>query len=478
MPWVLVPLLPLLLYSSPVFAGVSLSLPYLFIPIAALLGRRYGSAGFMTVLLGGVLALAPYLETSGGTFGGGIDIYLIGLWVCRATLSTDPVGALIGSNTFWRSPWLFTAVVILLPLSLFFGRHDLQDDIVAEIYFPLLSLFFLALFVQGLAGIRTIWVVGGLAAATLIGILLGIGQLPPAGVVEVRYHLDDLATFAVGLGYFFAGRIVASMDDTRNPWQHPYLTIAGFVLLAVLPQLTWAYLPELPPSAGYVGFYGQHLALPLAALMAGYLLGYGGIGYALVVTIILLAIANAGSLLLAQRGLWVNAEQLIFCVAFGFLGVRLRDVQTGKARAWPGGRWYVYGLLVLLCLPALFSWDELLKFVWPFVAAFGAALLAVCVEWLRRRLKLQDVTLTGEGWLKLAIAIGVLAAIAVNARTLFDGLLGEADALDLPIEIALPAILVILHLPLAYLARVLGEVWPKIADDVRSVARIWRTPPG
>nr|WP_298684173.1 hypothetical protein [uncultured Dongia sp.] len=478
MPWVLVPILPLLLYSSPVFAGVSLSLPYLFIPIAALLGRRYGTAGFMTVLLGGVLALAPYLETSGGTFGGGIDIYLIAVWVCRAALSNDPVGALIGNNSFWRSPWVFAAVVILLPLSLFFGRHDLQDDIVVDVYISMLSLFFFALFIHGLAGFRTAWVVGGLAAATLIGIFLGIGQLLPAGGMEVRYHLDDLATSAAGLGYFFAGRIVANMDDTRNPWQHPYLTIAGFVLLAVLSQLTWAFLPELPPSADYVGLYGQYLALPLAALMAGYLLGYGGIGYALVVTIILLAIANAGSLLLAQRGLWVHAEQPLFCIAFGILGVRLRDVQTGGARAWPGGRWYVYGLVVLLFLPALFSWDELLKLVWPFIAALGAALLAACLEWLRRRLKLQDVTLTGEGWLKLVIAIAVLAAIAINARTLFDSLLGEADALDLPIEIALPAVLVILHLPLAYLARVLAEVWPKIAGDVRSIATIWRAPVG
>ena len=478
MPWVLVPILPLLLYSSPVFAGVSLSLPYLFIPVAALLGRRYGTAGFMTVVLGGVVALAPYLETPGGTFGGGIDIYLISLWVCRASLSDDPVSALIGSGRLWRSPWVFAVAVVVLPLSWFFGRYDLQDDLVADVYVSMLPLCLFALFIFGIAGFRTAWAIGGLAAATLLGIFLGIGQMPPIGAVEVRYQIDDLATFVTAVGYFFAGRMVTNADGARNPWRHPYVTIAGFVLLAVLQQLIWSLLPELPPSASYVGLYGQYLALPLAALMAGYLLGYGGIGFCLLVTVALLAIANAASLWLAQRGLWINAEQPLFCLAFGFLGLRLRDAQTGVLRPWPSGRWYVYALMVLVFLPALFSPKQLFDLVWPFAAAIAAALFAAGIEWLRRRLKLQDVTLTGEGWLTLAYALGVLIAIALNVRTLFNDLLDEADALDLPVEIAVPAILVILHLPLAYLARVLAEVWPKIAGDVRSIVNAWRAPPG
>jgi hypothetical protein len=235
-------------------------------------------------------------------------------------------------------------------------------------------------------------------------------------------------------------------------------------------------LPGLPPAASYFGVNGQYLALPLAAVMAGYLLGYVGIAYCLGVTVALILGINAISLLVTQQGLWIEVEQPLFCLAFGLLGLRLRDLQTGIVRTWPGRRWWFYGLLVLAVLPALFSPAELFDLVWPFVAAVGAALLAAGMDWLRRRLNLTGVTLTGEGWLKLAVAITVLAAIIVNARYLLEGLLAEADSFDLPMEIALPVALVLLHLPLAYLAYVLTQVWPKVAGDVRSIATIWRKP--
>lgn len=475
MPWLLVPVLPLLLYNSPTFAGVSLSLPYLLIPIAAWLCRRYRTPGFVTVALGGVLALAPYLDMSSGSFGGALALYLIALRVGWSALAENPTQALIGDGRLLRQPWIFAVALILLPLSLSFGRVDLQDDLVADFYVALLPLFFFVLFLLGGAGARTLLVVGGLLAATLVGIVLERAQTPVLGWVEVKYHLDDLATLATGLGYFFAGRVIVNADDLRNPWRLRHVTITVFVLLALLPQILWAALPDLPPLPDYLGLHGQYMALPLAGLMAGYLLGYAGIGFCLAVTIVLIAASNASSLLLAQRGLWIYAEQPLFVLAFGFLGLRLRDTQTGVLSAWPARRWHIYALFVLLSLPALFSWDDFLALVKPFAVAFGAAALAAGIEWLRRRLKLQDVTLNGEGWLKLAFALLVVGVVAVNLRALLDGLLEAADDYDTPIEIALPVILVLLHLPLAYLARVLMEVGPKIIGDLRSVAKLWRS---
>lgn len=476
MPWLLVPVLPLLLYNSPAFAGVSLSLPYLLIPIAAWLGRRYGAAGFIAILLGGLLALVPYLDMSAGSFGGAFAVYFICIYVCRAACADNPAQALMGDGRILRQPWVFPVTLIFLPLSLYSGRYDLQEDLVVDFYFTLLPLCFFILFLLGVAGLRAGLAVGGIVGAVLLGIILEIAHVPNLGTVEYQYHLDDLATLVTALGYFVAGRAVTDADATRNPWRLRYVTTAAFVILALMPQIISAFLPDLPPIPDYIGLNGQYLALPLAALMAGYLLGYGGIGFCLVVTLLLIAACNAALLLLAQRGLWIYAEQPLFCLAFGLLGLRLRDAQTGVPRPWPGGRWYVYGLLVLLFLPVLFSPAQLLDLAWPFIMAFGAALLALAIAWLRRRLKLQDITLTGEGWLKLAGALAVLAGIVVNARHLLEGMLAEAASLDLPIEIALPAALVLLHLPLAYLAYVMARVWPKVAGDLQSIARWWREP--
>jgi hypothetical protein len=249
------------------------------------------------------------------------------------------------------------------------------------------------------------------------------------------------------------------------------------VLPALLSQLTWSLPPSEPPLPQYLGLAGQYLALPLAALMAGYMLGYLGIGFCLGLTLVLLAVGNAVSLFVTQQGMWIEIEQPLFCLTFGYLGLRLKDAQTGIRRSWAWQRWFFYGLLVLTCLPALFSVDELINLVKPIALAFGAVFLAIAIEWLRRKLRLQHVTIDGEGWLKLLVALAVVAALAANVRSLFDSLFETADSFDLPVEIALPAILVVLHLPLAYLARVLMEVGPKIAGDLRSVATVWRGPP-
>lgn len=471
MPWVLVPVLPLLLYSSPQFNGVSLSFPYLLIPLGAWLGRRYGVPGFVTLALGGIAALGPSLDLSGGYIGGAAAHYIIALWVCRAALSEQPLQALAGSGSWLRQPWMLAIVVILLPCNVTLGRYDLGNDVAVDFYWNLLPLFFFALFLLGVARCRVGLVVGVMIIAAIAGAALGL-QFPAA--TELQYRLDDLATLVTALGWFFAGRCIAESEGTINPWHYRWAMIAFFVLVAVLWQFTWTLLPDRQAVPDYIGLGGQYVALPLAALMAGYLLGYAGIGYCVVLTVALVALANFASFLTGHGSFAVDLEQLLFCLTFGYLGLRLRDMQTGTRSLWPNRNWHIYACLVLLSLPSLFSVDELIKIIWPFVAAIGAALLAAAIEWVRRRLKLQDVTLNGDGWIKLAVSALIVALLIVNLPDLLDSLISAANDYDIPAPIALPVILVLLHLPLAFVARVLISVGPKITGDLRSIASLWR----
>ncbi|MDY0870433.1 hypothetical protein [Dongia rigui] len=471
MPWVLVPILPLLLYNSPQFNGVSLSLPYLLIPLGAWLGRRHGVPGFVTLALGGIAALGPSLDLNGGYIGGGAAQYIVALWVCRAALSEQLVQALIGSGSVLRRPWVLAIVLILLPCSFALGRHDLGNDVALDFYVSLLPLFFFVLFLLGAARCQVGLIIGGLMVATLAGVALGL-HFPEAR--EIRYRLDNLATLVTAAGWFLAGRCVTEGGDAGNPWRYSWAMVAFFALVALLWQFTWALLPDRQTVPEYIGLGGRYAALPLAALMAGYLLGYAGIGYCFLITVALIVLGNLAVLLTARGGLAIDLEQLLFCLAFGYLGLRLKDAQTGLRTSWPSRRWHLYGWLVILFLPALFSIDELIKTLWPFVVAVAAALLAAIIEWIRRRLKLQNVTLNGEGWLKLAVAVLVVAAVAGNLPGLLDSLIWAAEDYDIPVQIALPVILVLLHLPLAYLARVLIAVGPKITGDLRSIASLWR----
>lgn len=471
MPWVLVPFLSLLLYNSPQFNGVSLSLPYLLIPLGAWLGRRYGIPGLVTLALGGIAALGSSLDLTGGYIGGAAAHYIVALWVCRAALSEQPVQKLIGSGALLRQPWLLVIVVIVLPCSFSFGRYDFGNDVFLDFYWTLLPLFFFMLFLLGAARCHVGLVAGVLTVATIAGALLG-QQFP--GATEIRYRLDDLATLVTALGWFLAGRCVIDSDGANNPWRYRWATVAFFVLVTVLWQFSWALLPNRQAIPAYVGLDGQYAALPLAALMAGYLLGYAGIGYCFLLTVALIALANLASYLTGQGSFAVDLAQLLFCLAFGYLGLRLKDAQTGTRSLWPNRGWHIYACLVVLALPSLFSVDELIKLVWPFAAAIGAALLAAAIEWVRRRLKMQDVTLNGEGWLKLIFAVLIVAAVVVNLPDMLDGLIEAARDYDIPVQVALPVILVFLHLPLAYLARVLITVGPKITGDLRSIASLWR----
>jgi hypothetical protein len=482
MPWLLVPFLPVLLVSAQIFPGMGIYLPLLLIPVGAWLGHRFGTAGFVTLLLGALLALGPVFSIGWFGVGGGLAIYFLSLAVCRAAMLPAPLAALPGESRVWKHPALLVVVLLFLPLSFSFSSWEIADGVSAAWYviFPPLLVF--AMFLVGRAGLGAGRALAGLAVATAFGMLaagFGWGEGVVKGAVSIRYQLDDLAMLITALSAFYAGGAVFTPNDPNldypgNPWRHPYPVVALLVVIALMPNLTTPLLPEMPLTASYLGLHGQYLALPLAAFMAGVLRGFAGLGFTLGLVLVLMLIGNLGSLYVSERGLWLDLEQPIVAVTFAYLGLRLTDVMRGAHRAWPGKGWYLYAGLVLLFLPSLFSLDEMIALLLPFLTALAAALLAALALRLRQRLQAAGITITGDGWLKLAMLVAIVIGAVANLGAIVNFVFDLAWQYDLPPEIALPMIILLLHLPLAVMARMLADIWPKIAGDLRNISAWWR----
>ena len=400
MPWVLLPVLPLFACSWQILANVGVSPSYLLVPLAAWLGRRYGVAGIITVAVGGVAALLPTYQAGPVNIGGMPDLYIIALWVSIACVAQDPLRALIGGGKLFRSPIAFAAALVLFPISLSLGAHQFEDGGMLSLWFGLRPLLLFGLFLFGLAGFARKPAIVGLVLATIIGIAIQYfeiddrisasvaAQLDPDAPwinnFSIRYQLDDLAGLATGLGYFFAGRMVdrrrAGAAAESAFWRHPYLAIVGLTLLASAGIAVGLLLRSLPPVFEQLGVYGDYYALPIAAFVAGFLLHYRGIAINLGLFVAMVAGGNLTAIYLGPAGLSASLEQPLFCLAFGMLGLRLRDLMDGTTTEFKAKRWVQYAGLVLGILAIVTSSTEVANLAKAIAIAVGGALLALLAQ--------------------------------------------------------------------------------------------------
>ncbi len=489
MPWMLVPLLPLLTYYGRLTDGVTLWLAWLLVPVAAWLGRRHGAQGVAATAIGALAALLPTYYADGMEFGGAPEVYVVALWVGVAAAARDPLPALIGTGRFFRHPAIFLLALILLPLSLWLGTHDFEEGASLSLSLGLRPLLLFALVLFGLAGLSTRLAVAGLVAATVAGAILRVSQLDEAlsqavsaGIdpdapwlnrFSLHYRWDDLATLATGLACFCAGRTLqgwhAGAREGAGPWRRPLLTAAGLTLLGCCGSLVRQWLPDLPEGAAPLGLYGDYFALPVAAFMAGFLRHHLGIAVTLGVLLVLIGGNIAAAYQLERGGIGFGIEQPFLVLAFGTLGLRLRDLLDGTTTTFKAMRWVQYAILVGGVLAILSSWSDLIDLVKAVLMAVAAALFGVVVQWLRRKLEQGGIRISGAGWLPLLALLAVTLFLALNIAPIVAVLTEALDDLDFPPGMIAAGTLLLLNVPVALLAAGYATCLPKVWRDIRAM---------
>lgn len=490
MPWILLPLLPLFTCFLAIADNLRVWPAYLLVPAAAWLGRRYGGRGVVTVALGAVAALLPTFWFGPFEFGGTLDLYVIALWVAVASAARDPLRALTGNSGLFRSTGLLIAALIVLPLSLRLGTHQLEDGTQLSLWIGPRPLLLFALFLFGLAGLAPKRAVAALVIAAIAGIAIryfGIDdavsnaiaadidpEAPWVNAFRLRYEWDDLAALATGLACFMAGRLVSQSRDGQPEqsllWRHPYLTVTLVTILAALGTLSEQLLPRLPDAASLLGIYGDYFALPVAAFLAGFLLRHRGVAFCLGLFVLLIAGSNATAYALGQGGLSVALEQPFICLAYGMLGTGTRRLVDGVAVPFEAKRWVQYALLVFGVIAIVTSASELADLAMALLIAVGGALVAAGAEWLRRAMKRRGIQISGDGWLMLAAIVACALWAALNASAIASVGQALANELDLTEGAALIVGIVLLHIPIALGAAGLSVCLPKVLSDVRALA--------
>lgn len=487
MPWILLPVLPLFTCYLAIADNLRVWPAYLLVPVAARLGRRYGSRGVVTVALGAAAALLPTFRLGPFAFGGTPDLYVIALWIAFAGAARDPLQALTGDGRMFRGTGLLIAALVVLPLSLNLGTHELEDGTQLSLWVGPRPLLLFALFLFGLAGLAPARTTAAVSIAAIAGIAIrhfgfddavsnaiaaGIDpEAPWVNAFRLRYEWNDLAALATGLACFFAGNLVArsraGQQDESALWRHPYLTVTLATLLAALGTLTGQLLPPLPEAASLAGLYGDYFALPVAGFLAGFLLRHTGVAFCLGLFVLLIAGSNVIAYSSGQGGLSVALEQPFICLAYGMLGTGTRSLVDGVAVPFKAKRWVQYALLVIGIIAIVTSASELTDLATSLLIAVGGALVAAGVEWLRRAMKRRGIQVSGDGWLMLATIVAVATWTILNGSAIVSTILALADELDMTEGAALIFAIVLLHIPAALAAAGLSACLPKVWSDVR-----------
>lgn len=492
MPWMLLPVLPLLTYYGRITDGVTIWPTYLLIPAAAWLARRFGIAGLVVTIIGAAAALLPIYQTDGGEFGGVPEVYVIAIWVGIAVTAVDPLRALIGSGYLFCSWFIFIPALALLPLSVGLGAHDFEDGARMSIYFNLRPLLLFALLLFGLAGLPSRIAITGLVAAAAAGIAVDHFELDQAlsdalgtwtdptapwiNHVSVHYRWDDLAALLTGLACFYAGRTLmnwrAGRSEGSGPWRWPYLAIAALTLLAVSGTIIGQLGSNPPATYDFLGLYGDYYALLIASFMAGFLRRHLGVAVTLGLLLALLAGGNAAAYLLERGSAVLAVEQPLLVITFGVLGLRLRDLVDRTTTTFKVARWMQYAVLVGGALLIMTSMSELLNLAQAVMVAIGAAVLGVAAQWLRGKLALADVHINGDGWLLLLVLLGATLFLALNFQPILATVTEALDDLDLPSGMIAAGTLVLLNVPVAVLAAGFAKCLPKAWQDIVTI-RDW-----
>ena len=481
--------------------------PYLLaIPLAALLGARYGYRALWLAAIGGLPLLPPSMSYGWLTKVAALDVYVVAIAACVLAAQGRPLAERLPRIP---RPAVLAAALVVLPTAFTVWGTDFLG---IRFGFSFVATFYFLLFLLGWSGFPVRWTIAALALGTVAGMWLETvvppdgralfggpeAELPLFGPTRLHllswdYRLDTPAAFLTGLAYFGAGRLWAAMLRTRTPplaSPYAYALVLGLVALALGSVLNSELLaavglePRAPPR--YALVLGSPLALPLAGLAGGLLLGKRGAVAAVAAVAFFWALT---ALLLlyfrAPSQAWsIAAHEPLVAAGFGLLGARLRELALGIEAAWPVRRWVLAGALCVLAAGFVAEAQSIIDLVLRLlgIAAVGAA--ALLARWLRARLGVM-LKLNFEAWMAvLAVALfavllaGQAAALAGMARRLSqDGLAelwediyrGRDEAVVVAGAFALLGIV-------AYALEVLLKNAPVVLSDIFSWFRVTPLP--
>ncbi|SFU03810.1 hypothetical protein [Halomonas saccharevitans] len=481
-PYWLLPAFLLLSYELRLVDTLGFHAALACVPLAALAGDRLGWRGVGLVALGGLL-LPVGLYTPIGGFPARLDIYLVSLALAALLATRWPVPNM--ADTFHPSAGFFTALA-LLPLHVLVAREGLDSGVEVVVIVSLLTLLFFLLFLLGWALAPPFPVLAPLGLATVAGIALAlldgtVLELPR----RLHYRLDTSADFLTGAACFLAGRYARLLFlEGASDRALPRRSLVTLALLLALWGGYPAWLGLVERSAEYATLIeqftpvGSALALPLAALLAGWRYRWRGIAGLVVIAA---AVETAGAMLAWGSA---NLGTLVVAFAFGALGNGLRDRRDGTHTAWPSGSRAGLFLAGVVSLPLILGL-ELGEARDLAILALGVAALLVLpfiFRVLLRRAGLWLSETARRGWMALTglvlLILGLLphlqeALIALGAVLAVVGV-GEAWGWrsNEAVIIGL-GVLVYLAMLLTAVAAILRRL-PDVLASGRELSRWWK----
>ena len=307
--WVLLFAVPLAAYVAPYFSA-TFSAHYLLLPLAALLGKRYGLTGVIAVAVGGLAFVSSIDFRTWGSFGGNPALYLVGIAVAAIFASDRPLSDWLrwpGGAT--AANWVAFAAPFLLVFSVatMYAEPENRSGYRLALHFYAAPLGYFLLLMMGARGVRYWPPLLGLAAVgvlswalNLAGLLTrpGFGTSVYAGFgpLQPSTALAALAAFATGaeLGRVLQGRPAAGL------WARPYLAASALLLAWAGPDA----LNSVPAKIGVVysvTLFKASVLLPLTSLMLGLLRGGRGVVFA-IAGMFTLSCSPRGSISQPRRG--------------------------------------------------------------------------------------------------------------------------------------------------------------------------------
>lgn len=328
--WPLLLLPAVLAYRMPIVAQAGLDLRYLLIPVAALLGARFGLTGVIAVALGGLAFVVGLSSPEWGSIGGSPSLYLVALAVAaiasvsqreRIAWPRWPQGERSAAAMTMAAPAL-----LVLSLQAGFEQKAADDGVRLVFSFGTQALAYFLIFMLGVRGGKLRHLLIGLAIAAVLSwglTWLGLFHGPRSNLHFELLRLQPVAVLAA-LVFFSAGATLGRGADRPVGWgwRWPYLCAAVLLFISFGPVRPLASI-ALDWNATRLYLMGSAALLPVAALMLGALRGSRGV-WAGVAIATLLAVAGA-------FGGFIAIEAPFLAYAYGRLGAYIARPETAEA---------------------------------------------------------------------------------------------------------------------------------------------------
>lgn len=324
-------LLPAVLaYRPPVFGGVSLNLQYLVIPVAALLGARFGLTGVIAVAIGGLAFVISVTGMIWGAIGGHPSLYLIALAVSAiaASSSQPPIAWPQWPRTSRSVAAVTAAVPLLLVLHLFVGYQQPSGPGGVRLAFGFSPsvLGYFVIFLLAARGAKLGHLLAGLGLVAFVSWLLVYLRLFPADSSNLMLDMLPLQPVAVmtALAYFSAGALFPAAHGRPVAWgwwRWPYTS-------ALILLLIWLGPGDLNISLEWtrkirVNFAQSAALLPVVAFVIGALGGRRGVWVVTALTAVLVIAGWQVGLATYHYLATLQLEGPFLAYAFGRLGAHV-----------------------------------------------------------------------------------------------------------------------------------------------------------